>query len=329
MTLDEILNRRLLIVSGKGGVGKTSVSAALGLIASRAGKKTLIAEVNAAERISQLFGVREFGYEETPLSENLYGINIDPKSAFEEYILEQIHSKKLYHLIFENRFVRAFLDATPGLNELLEIGKIWALTERDRDETGKNPKYDLVIVDAPATGHGLAFLNVPQVVSHAVRMGPLKTKAEEIVKLVQDVKKTLLILVTLAEEMPINEALEMLQSAKKNVRIATGPVILNGIYPPRMEEEEWKEARQKLKKYETETWYPPLEQALHGYLKKVMLQRFYLNKLKLGIGNHTLLTLPHLFRLNFDRNAVEELSENLKASFKTKEKNPSSGRREK
>jgi len=314
MTLGDLLNHKLLVVSGKGGVGKTSVASCLGLIASRHGKKTLIAEVNAAERISELFGVPPIGYQETQLAQNLYAINVDPRSAFEEYVVEQIHSKRLFSLVFENRFVRAFLDATPGLNELLEIGKIWSLSERDRDEEG-NPKYDLVIIDAPATGHGLALLNVPRVVTHAVRVGPLKTKAEAIMKLIQDSKKTLLLIVTLAEEMPVNEALEMIQSAKTTVGVKTGPVFMNALYPPRLSETEGKEVRSKLKNFEEEDWYPSFDHAVMAYQKKFMLQNFYLNKLKLGLGRQDIVELPYIFRPHYDRNAIEQLAESLQAAF--------------
>jgi anion-transporting ArsA/GET3 family ATPase len=327
MSFDDLFNHKLLIVSGKGGVGKTSVASALGLLASRRGKKTLIAEVNAAERVSALFGTPEIGYEETKLAENLYAINIDPRSAFEEYVVEQIHSKKLFHLIFENRFVRAFLDATPGLNELLEIGKIWALTERDKDPSG-DPKYDLVIIDAPATGHGLAFLNVPRVVTEAVRVGPLKTKAEAIMKLVQDPKKSQLLVVTLAEEMPVNEALEMIQSAQSTVKVKPGPVIANALYPSRLSDTEWKEIRPRLKKIEKEEWYPGLEKAVTSYQKKVLLQHFYLNKLQMRLGNQEVVELPYLFRATFDRNAIEELAEYFQASFDSRStKGPKKRRR--
>ncbi len=310
MTLNEILSRKLLIVSGKGGVGKTSVAAAFGLVASGLGKKTLIVEINAAERISNLFGISEIGYCETELAKNLFAINLDPRSAFEEYVLEQIYSKKIYHLIFENKFVRSFLDATPGLNELLEIGKIWSITDREKDSPGKQ-KYDLVIMDAPATGHGLAFLNVPKVVAQAIRVGPLKTKAVEILKLIQDPVKTLLIGVTLAEEMPVNETLEMLHTAKESIQVGLGPVFANAIFPSVFSEEEWKEVQGSLEKLEKEESYVSLKQALGSYQKKVQLQNFYLNKLKLGLGDQALLELPYLFQPSFDRNAIEELAEKI------------------
>jgi anion-transporting ArsA/GET3 family ATPase len=150
-------------------------------------------------------------------------------------------------------------------------------------------------VDAPATGHGLAFLNVPQVVAQAVRVGPLKTKAEGIMKLVQDPKKCLLLIVTLAEEMPVNEALEMLASAQSLVKVKTGPVIANALYPSRLSESEWKEIRPLLNKIEKEEWVSSLEKAVTAYQKKVLLQHFYVNKLQMRLGNREVIELPTCF----------------------------------
>lgn len=319
MNLNEILNKRLLIVSGKGGVGKTSVAASLGLIASKLGKKTLIAEVNSAERIAQLFGTKKIGYKETAIAENLHAINIDPRSAFEEYIIEQIHSKRIYSLVFENKFVRSFLDATPGLNELLEIGKIWSLADRDQNPSGTGPKYDLVIVDAPATGHGLAFLEVPQVVTKAIRVGPLKTKAALISKLIQDKDKTLLIITTLAEEMPVNETLEMIQKAKKDVNVATGPVVVNAVFSTVFPENEAAEVKEILEKNNDDGAIQQIENVLHLFQKRASLHHFYINKLQLSLEDKTLAILPFLFKSHFGQEAIEELSIHLKESLENPE----------
>lgn len=306
MNLDEIFQRELLIISGKGGVGKTTVATTLGLLAAERGKKTLIAEINAAEKISEIFEVKPIGYKETKLANNLFAINIDPHSAFHEYVLEQIHSTTLYHLVFENNLVKNFLDATPGLNTLLEIGKIWALAERDKDESGKNPKYDLVIVDAPATGHGLALLQVPQIVSSAVRVGPIRNKAEGIVDLLKNPKKTLLLITTLAEEMPINEAIEMLHQAENKLSVPTGPLFVNALFPSILSDSEWSDLEKKLMK-KKEKKSQTFQKILHYYQQKVELQKFYLNKLKTEIEDHEIFKLPYLFYSDFNREVIEEL----------------------
>lgn len=315
VNLHELLNKKLIIVSGKGGVGKTSVAAALGLIASRQGKNTLIAEINAPERIASLFGIKKVGYQETSIAENLSAINIDPRSAFEEYILEQIHSKRLYKLVFEHKFVRNFLDATPGLNELLEIGKVWSLSEKYKNSSGEKPKYDLIIVDAPATGHGLAFLDVPQVVTQAIRVGPLKNKASQISELIRNKLKTILLIVTLAEEMPVNESLEMIQKAKKEIKIATGPLIVNALFPTPFEAQQAKEVKEKLDSNLEDSDYSEISKILHLFQKRSELQKFYLNKLQLTLDKNSILQIPFIFRPRFDRNAIEEFSKHLAHSL--------------
>ncbi len=303
MNLDDLFKRKLLIVSGKGGVGKTTIAATLGLAAAKRGLKTLLVEVHAAEKMAEVFSHPAIGYQETLLRENLFSINVDPHSAFEEYVVEQIHSKRLYHLVFENRFVRSFLDATPGLSELLEIGKIWTLAERDK-------KYDLTIVDAPATGHGLAFLTVPKVVASAVRVGPIKNKAAAILKLLQDETKTLLILTTLLEEMPVNETLEMLESARSKVGIAIGPVIANAIFPTLLEEEEWEKIRQKTATPTTEE-FELFTFLFQSHQKRRQQEQGYLKELKGELGDTPLWELPYLFRRKIDLQALEILGKYL------------------
>ncbi len=319
MKLHDILDKKLLIVSGKGGVGKTSVATALGLLAAQEGKKTLIAEINASERIAEIFDIKPVGYQETPLLKNLFAINIDPKTAFEEYILEQIHSKRIFNLVFENRFVRSFLDATPGLNELLEIGKIWSLADRENKAKDSQNVYDLIIVDAPSTGHGLAFLEVPRVVAEAVRVGPLKTKSELILKLIQDPEKTLLLLVSLAEEMPVNETLEMFEKAKSSAGISTGPVFVNSLFPKFLTEKENKEAEEFFKKNEGEVSLKNLYSVVHLFQKRVELQNFYFNKLKSNL-KAPVIPLPFIFKENFGQEAIEELAVTLRENLELKAK---------
>lgn len=311
MNLEEIFHRKLLIVSGKGGVGKTTVALTLGQLAAKQGKKTLIAEINSAEKISQIFQIKPIGYKEIELKKNLFAINIDPHSAFHEYVLEQIRSETIYHFVFENNLVKNFLDATPGLNSLLEIGKVWALTERDKDKTGEKSKYDLVIVDAPATGHGLALLQVPQIVASAVRVGPIRTKADNIVQLLKDKAKTLLLIVTLAEEMPVNEAIEMLNQAEEKVGIAIGPFFMNALYPKMLNEKDYVEIQKKLENSKNEKTGETIRKIIHYYQKKLNAQSFYLDQLKKEIGDHDLISLPYLFNSDFDSKTIQELADYL------------------
>jgi len=217
--LDSLLNRRLIVVSGKGGVGKTTVSLAFALLAAARGKRVMLCEIHSEEQVAHVLERAPIGYKESELLPNVWGVNILPKQAFEEYVLLQIRFRGLYKAVFENRLVQNFIEATPGLGDMVSIGKVYALTE----------SYDLVIVDAPATGHGLALLEIPSIVSQATRMGPLKSDADKIDRLLKDPSKTQVILTTLPEEMPVTEAIEMNLSLDRRLGLPLGPFFLNQV----------------------------------------------------------------------------------------------------
>src|SRR5262249_47953117 len=156
-----ILDKRLVFVTGKGGVGKTTVAAALGLVAARAGKRTIVCEVAQQDRMSRVFRREGVGFSETRLATDLYAISIDPQQSMEHYRREQIKPSALYGVLFDNRLFQYFSAATPGLRELATMGKVWELAQFERRDPETEP-YDLVIVDAPSTGHGLGFLRTPR-----------------------------------------------------------------------------------------------------------------------------------------------------------------------
>ncbi|HSA60078.1 MAG TPA: ArsA-related P-loop ATPase [bacterium] len=217
--LDSLLERKLLVVSGKGGVGKTTLSLALALLAASRGKRTIVAEIHSEEQVAHVLERPPIGYKETELLPNVWGVNILPKQAFEEYVLMQIRFRGLYKAVFENRLVHNFIEATPGLGDMVSIGKVYALCGR----------YDLVIVDAPATGHGLALMEIPSIVSQATRMGPLKSDADKIDRLLRDASQTQVVLATLPEEMPVTEAIEMNASLDRRLGLPLGPFFLNQV----------------------------------------------------------------------------------------------------
>lgn len=227
MTLGELLDKRLILLSGKGGVGKTTLAVALGIVASRLKKKTLLVEMNSSERVAPLFGLKEVGYKEVQLAPLLHGINLNPKDSFEEYVLRQIKFKALFDAFVNNRFITYFLNAVPGLNELLMIGKIYDLERQPESKSNKSKKYDLIIVDAPATGHGVSTFEVPSVVMSAVHVGPLKTQAENIQTLLVDKDKTAFSIVSLPEEMPVVEASELANKISNHLKLGLGPIFLN------------------------------------------------------------------------------------------------------
>src|SRR3990167_7860512 len=175
--LHNLLSKRVIFVTGKGGVGKTVVSAALGIVASNIEKKTLLVELDTEGNIPKFFEEKTAFNKPQKLGQNLSAITIQPKAALHEYIILKLKFETLYKILFENRIVKFFINAVPGLNEILMIGKIWHLYSQ-KNRKGE-PLYDLIIVDAPATGHSISFLQVPQTVKQIVKLGPIHEDANK------------------------------------------------------------------------------------------------------------------------------------------------------
>ncbi len=284
-SLQEVLKKKLWIVTGKGGVGKTTLTAALGVMCARLGLETLLVETHGLNHLGELLGVGTVGYEPKKVKKNLSLLQITPEEAFEEYVLQQIKFRVVYNAVFKNRYVRNFIDAAPGLIELLTIGKIWSLVA-ERGKKYRKKSYDMVIVDAPSTGHGLSLLRVPQVVVNAIRVGPLKTKSQEILLLLQDPKKTLIWLTTLPEEMPVNEAVDMAGKLEAEVQVHLGPIAVNALWPEILDPD----SLGQLKK--TQARLPMLE----VYEKRLEQSRFYLHKIKTKLPHSHFLELPLVYQ---------------------------------
>ncbi|MCB9637678.1 MAG: ArsA family ATPase [Myxococcales bacterium] len=228
--LEHLLSKQLIINMGKGGVGKSAISAMIARVAASQGKRVLVCEVNAKERMSQLLGGTPPEQDDSleqiwTINERISAVNIQPAPAMKEYIVQVLHMRLLYNLVFENRVMRYFLRAVPGLQELIFIGKVWFHVEEDKYKG--SPRFDLVILDAPATGHGLALLRIAKVVMDTVPAGPMRQAAEKIQKMLQDPKRTCINLVSLPEEMPTNETVELYHKLRDELKMPMGSLFLN------------------------------------------------------------------------------------------------------
>ena len=205
--MEDLLGKRLVFVMGKGGVGKTTVSAALGLVASRAGKRTIVVEVAQQERLGGLFGAGAIGYRERELAPGLSGFSIDPERAKTEWLRYQLRSSTLAGVLGHSRLFQLLTAAAPGLSELVTVGKVWEIAQLERKTRAASP-YDLTIVDGPATGHGLAMLRAPKTFADIARVGPIHRQATIIHSFVADPASTGVVCLSLPVEIPVNEILE-------------------------------------------------------------------------------------------------------------------------
>ena len=224
-------DRRLLILSGKGGVGKSTVAVAVGLRAAEQGLETLICEMGENEKIAPLFGRAASSFRETPLGvPRLSSIYLDPQEAFNDYVRASLRLAALARPLIESRLIRAFVQAAPGLKEIMTLTKLMEF-ERLQDRKGK-PKYDLIILDAPATGHGMSLFRSPMLAMRATKVGPIYQKAKLISDLLSDATRTRMHIVTLAEEMPVAETLEMIAAMRSDLHIPLGEIVVNAVAPP-------------------------------------------------------------------------------------------------
>jgi anion-transporting ArsA/GET3 family ATPase len=226
--MTDLFNLRFVTVVGKGGVGKTTVSAALALAAARRGKRVLIAMCNAKERISDLLEVAPIGPKNQRILPGIEAVNIIPKVALEEYGVMVLRVRALYKAIFENRLVAAFLHGTPGIEAWSILGKAQFHVH---EQEGGRPRYDMVILDAPATGHGLEMLRVPRVLLDIAPPGLLRREAERAWDLFRDPQRSGVMIVTLAEDMPVNESLELYAALTGELSLPVAAVAVNSVMP--------------------------------------------------------------------------------------------------
>jgi anion-transporting ArsA/GET3 family ATPase len=230
MPTPSLLEKRLILVCGKGGVGRSTVAARIAAACARRGRKTLLFEASAADRFGAYFGRPAVGTDLVPLGPNLWAINTNPAAALHEYGLMILKFETVYEMVFENKLTKAFLRAIPGLDDYSVIGKAWYHTT---EEKRGQPVWDTVVFDMPASGHSQSMLRIPWVIIDTVPEGPLTRDARDLQALLRDQARTALVLVSLAEEMPANEARELQDKLSTGLGIEPQLVVANQVYPDR------------------------------------------------------------------------------------------------
>jgi anion-transporting ArsA/GET3 family ATPase len=225
-----LLDRELLVLTGKGGVGKTTLSAALGLLAADRGLRTIVVEMGYQRRLGELFGLTtENAGTETELSKNLWSISIDPDRALLEW-LQALGGRVSGRLLASSGTFQYFAAAAPGAKELVSMVKIWQLT---REGARRKRGYDLVVLDAPSTGHALGLLGSPKTFGAIARVGPIAGQTRGVTELLEDPVRSAYLAVALANEMAVTEALELQDGLCHQLGRSLDAVVVNGLLPQR------------------------------------------------------------------------------------------------
>jgi anion-transporting ArsA/GET3 family ATPase len=219
-----LFSKKLILVSGKGGVGKTFSALYLAAIAEKRGLRPLVVELGNYASVSKYTSAGPIGFDPVALSDSTSAMLNHPNHAVEEFLQRKTHSRFLTEKIVQNKVFKYVFDAAPALPDLVVLGKVWQLVQ----DAQKNViQADIIIVDAPATGHGLSLFKIPELAEQALRLGPVAKYAKEIRALLTSEKETGFVIVTIPEEMPVTESIELHEMATDRVGLPYCGTIIN------------------------------------------------------------------------------------------------------
>jgi anion-transporting ArsA/GET3 family ATPase len=310
-----LLDRKLVFVTGKGGVGKTAVTAALGLLAAERGKRTLVCEVDSKGNLADFFETGPTAFEERELQPNLWAMSMDTEASLKQYLQLQLKLGLVARIGPLARMFDFVATAAPGVKEIVTVGKLcWEVRERH---------YDLVVVDAAPTGHIVGQLAAPQAINGLIQVGPVRQQTGWMLDILGNPRTTGVAIVTTAEEMPVNETIELQGRLQAETNVDLAAVIVNRVLPElfgRGEEEVferlWDPEVSSLLEDEVGG---PVEPLLDGARMAVTLRRTraeHLERLRDGIDPRVpTLYLPYLFARSHGLRSTRQLAEALSAEL--------------
>ena len=311
----DLLDRRLLFVTGKGGVGKTTIAAALGQLAASRGKRTLLCEVDAKGNLAAAFETSPTEFEQREIAPGLWAMSMDTEASLREYLRLQLKLPLLSRLGPLARTFDFVANAAPGVKEILVVGKLcYEVRERH---------YDLVVVDAPASGHIVGQLAAPQAIGDLVHVGKVRDQTGWMQDILSDAATTGVVIVSTPEEMPVNETLELAGRLGTETPVDLAAVVVNRVLPElftRGEEEVFRALREPAAVAAlVDAVGGPVEPVLDGAELAVKMRRTraeHLGELRTGLPAGTeLLYVPELFQRTHGVRATGQIAEALSAEL--------------
>jgi anion-transporting ArsA/GET3 family ATPase len=305
-----LFDRRLVFIAGKGGVGKSTVATSLAIASARRRRRTLLVGLDFSDRARAIAGLRQAdGNEPVEVLPGLFRLNVDGKTALEEYLHLVIPVKRVLRAVFESRVYQYFVAAAPGLKELMAIGKIWYEVDRGR--------WDLVVVDSPETGHALQYLRMPKAAYEAFTSGLVHREAKRVWELLSDPRSTAVSVVTVAEELPVNETVTICDQVRGDLRLPSGLLFVNRFHAPSFAAADVERAEKRLRRATGSA-----ADALHAAVVAAAREEVgwaesnarYREKLAAETG-WPLVLLPFLFREEFGFADLETLSQAIEQSL--------------
>jgi len=300
------ITKRLIIVAGKGGVGRSTITAALAVGATRRGLRTIVAETAGCADVAGVLGGRSADpLVEAELEPGLYHVTIDRRAALEEYLRYEMPGLFGAATLARSAAFQTFVEAAPGMSDLLTIGKVWELLQRPRHKPRAH-EYDVVILDAPPSGQLVGLLGAPRTFAAIARVGPVARQAGTIERTLRDPRHVAVIAVATPEQMAVSETLALQASLTERFGIALDAVVANRVLPSRFTPGD---ALALARAPED-----PAVRSARWFAARAKAQRAQLARLRRGVAPTRCTTLPLRFEAALERDDIERFAQLLGAT---------------